>query len=144
MGILSSPEKSQALRDNLLSCARRGYHTGSPPFGYVKARPGSEVSLINEHEAPTIREAFRLACDGRTVAEIALLLRVSGLFGRDGKPLGRSSVHALLTNPHYAGYVRLNGNIYPGRHAPLVSPATFAAAADLLSGRRATWSAPFD
>lgn len=137
MGSLSSSHKSESLRANLRSAVSRGFHTGNLPFGYTYPPPAvTELpAVVVEHEAIVVREAFRLALAGHSLAEIAFLLQKSGLRGRNGY-LSKSSIYSMLTNPFYAGMVRLNGELYPARHQSLVGLAEFGRVSELLGKRK--------
>ncbi|MCG2947346.1 recombinase family protein, partial [Escherichia coli] len=39
---------------------------------------------------------------------------------RPSKPVGKSTLLRILTNPYYRGQVRFKGAVYPGIHEPLV------------------------
>ncbi len=52
-----------------------------------------------------------------------------------GKTLCRSAIYKILTNPFYCGQMIRNGEIYQGRHEPMVSPEEFGRVQDLL-GRK--------
>jgi site-specific DNA recombinase len=51
------------------------------------------------------------------------------------KPLGISHLHKQLRNPYYMGLVRYRGVLYPGKHEPIVSPATWHGVQDLLAAK---------
>ena len=38
-----------------------------------------------------------------------------------GKPIAASKVHDILSNPFYVGEFRISGEVYKGKHPPLVS-----------------------
>src|SRR5262249_45207288 len=54
---------------------------------------------------------------------------------KGGKPLSRSAVYRILTQPFYAGVLIWGGKTYKGAHEPVVSIAEFDRVQELL-GRR--------
>jgi site-specific DNA recombinase len=116
--------------------AKRGGTPTIAPLGYlnvgerVEGREVRTVALDSER-APLIKLAFTLYATGRfSINELAALLETKGLRSRgtrrySPRPLNHSSLHAVLSNPYYAGWVRYRGKRYKGRHEPLVSQAQF-------------------
>ena len=49
-----------------------------------------------------------------------------GLVGYWGKPLVLARIHSILANPFYIGMFRFNGEMYEGKHPPIVSRELFA------------------
>jgi hypothetical protein len=66
-------------------------------------------------------------------AEHEWALRTRKTAVRGGKPLSFQYVFRLFANPYYMGLIRLrNGEAYKGAHPPMVTPAEFEQAQDLL------------
>jgi site-specific DNA recombinase len=59
-----------------------------------------------------------------------------GLRSRNGKPLGVSSLHAMLTNSFYTWKLRYGGELFFGNHQPVIDEALFASTQTVLFGRR--------
>jgi site-specific DNA recombinase len=81
--------------------------------------------------APAVQAAFRLRARGWPLGRIREALDAQGTRSSRGKPLSRQALRAIFANPFYAGVVRLNGKLYPGKHQPLVSGELFDAASAL-------------
>jgi len=64
------------------------------------------------------------------------ILTAKGLVSRNGRPLGASALHAILTNPFYAGKLRYGGELLDGSHEPLVSRQVYERAQEALAMRR--------
>ncbi len=56
-----------------------------------------------------------------TLQEIADMAYKWGLLGVKGKPLSKSSIQRLLSNPFYAGIMVYNGKRYSGSHKKMIS-----------------------
>ncbi len=52
------------------------------------------------------------------------------------RPLGKSSVHRMLTNPYYRGLVQFQGVTYRGVHEPLVPPEVWYQVQTILDTHR--------
>ena len=110
---------------------REGKHINRPKTGYSLV----DGLLVPNQDAERVREVFRLRAGGMGLRDIE---------GRTG--LRYSTVASILRSRVYLGEVPHNGQWFPGRHEPLVTPEEFAAAnrgfvpgrrrgRDLLSGR---------
>lgn len=128
---------SDALSENVSRGIRTkvegGGHPNLAPFGY---RNDKETRSVVPDPAyfPLVRRMFDLALTGnhsaRAIARIARDewgLRTPKHKKIGGTPIGTSSVHRLLTRPFYAGLVRWRGDLYQGRHEPVVSIGEFEA-----------------
>jgi len=102
----------------------RGLPSGKIPLGYNKEASGQIV--LDAEVAENVRYAFILV-DLYEYSVRKALEKVTGcgLRSRNGKPLGVSTLYAILTNPFYAGWVRYNQILYRGIHQPLVTDEVF-------------------
>ena len=111
-----SKENAKHVLRSMKENARQGYWNGSePPFGYQAVeveRRGSRIKkrlAIDPVEAETVRLIFRLFLEGDDgsgpmgVKSIAVWLNTQGYRTRGGATWGIGPIHALLTNPVYAG-----------------------------------------
>ena len=71
---------------------------GVPPLGYDIAN-GNYV--VNPMEARTVQTIFEMYGAGRSYNQI--LDAVAGAVGKRGRPLGKNSLHSILTNERYIG-----------------------------------------
>jgi site-specific DNA recombinase len=138
--------------------AKRGGTPGIAPLGYLNVREmvdGREVRTVDldPERAPLVKLAFDLYVTGRfSINELVTLLEAKGLRSRGNRrysprPLNHSSLHAILSNPYYAGWVTYRGQTHRGRHEPLVSQTRFdevqaVLQAHRLSGERERKHAP--
>jgi site-specific DNA recombinase len=76
---------------------------GTPPLGYdiVKGR-----YVINEGEARLVRKIFESYGSGGSYDEI--LASLGGALGKMGRPIGKNSLHSILTNERYIGVYTWN------------------------------------
>ena len=106
------------------------------PLGYLHVRTmqnGREVRgvEIDPERAPLVKWAFEAYADGNwTLRRLLTELHERGLTSRAGprtpaKPIGKTVLHRMLTNPYYIGVVTYQGVCYPGKHEPLISTQLF-------------------
>lgn len=108
-----------------------GWRPNCAPAGY-RNDYATKTIIPDEERFDTIRRLFNLALSGRySVPTLATMLRDewgyrSPIRKRSGGcPLSRSGVYNLLSNPFYAGYIKWNGQLYTGRHIPMISWSDF-------------------
>ena len=117
--------------------AKAGDFPGCASLGYKNAWDGQKkVVVIDEGKAPLIIEAFEIAVQGASLGAIIKELTPRGLLSRNGKPLGLSSLHLLLTNPFYTGKIRYAQEVLPGNHEALVNEALFLSVKNELARKR--------
>ena len=115
---------------------RSGIYTGKPLNGYLKV-PCTDIHQVDEAKRAQIAQIFRLAAaTGLSLRTLLEEARRSGLTSSRGQTLSLNSLHLMLTNPFYCGLIRLNEELYPGRHEALVTPTIFEAVQRRLKGRR--------
>ena len=100
----------RGMNDNAIQCKVNG----SLPFGYKRGEDGRYA--LNEPKAAIVQEIFiRVACMEPFV-DIANDLNARGIKTSRGKPWGKNSFHALVTNERYLGVyiyddIRVEGGI---------------------------------
>lgn len=94
-----------------VAAIKRGCFLGNvPPYGYKKIKIGKDHTLeIVEEEAEIVRLVFDLYVkDDLTPRSIAEKLNEMGVPAPLGGLWSRDTVHSMLRNDHYAGYVVYN------------------------------------
>ena len=126
--------------------ALEGRPFGQISFGYRNA--GDNRWIINEDEAPRVREAFRLASEGKCYRDIQNALDA---METDGRKWSQQRLRYLLTNVAYKGDYMTNKTVslVPGKqvrnrdykdqiyieehHEPIVSPQLFDRVQEIIS-----------
>lgn len=124
-------------REAIAEKAKQGEAFGPAPIGYlnVSTDEGKRVE-IDPQLAPLVKEAFQKATRVRTsLRKIVRELAPKGLISDDGKPMSKTGLHKMLTNPFYVGEVRYKGQRFPGIHPPLVSQKLFDQVQERLTQR---------
>lgn len=118
------------LREEVMKGMRtkvqNGGYPGSAPVGYLNNKAEAEI-VIDPVQGPIVRKLFELYATGRyNVPELEKVANEMGLRYRNNpKPLSRSTLYEVLRNPVYYGMVRWNGEIFQGKHEPLITKDLF-------------------
>lgn len=120
----------------------QGWLPAPPPPGYMTVTVQSKkIHVPNPATYLSLEPLFQFALLPDSTLKAATQEAANlGLTTRKGKPLVKSAIHKLLTNPFYIGINRLNGKEYPGAQEPLISKELFYAVQDRLHNRRRTKS----
>ena len=117
----------------LLAKARRGVYPSQAPFGYRNCRVNETKTIaIDKKWAPVTINLFKRYTTGKyTFNQLALFLAKLGRLSRSNrinkgnKVLADDRIKAILVNPFYYGFFKYCGELYPGKHQPLISKKLF-------------------
>jgi site-specific DNA recombinase len=135
---------SERIRDKIAAQRRKGkWSGGRPVLGYdVNRSEPSPKLVVNSLEAPRVRKIFTLYLQQGSLLPVVKELRRLGWINKawrsqrgrayGGRPFDKCSLHALLTNPLYAGRIRHKDATYAGEHEALVDEATWNAVQNRL------------
>ncbi len=115
-----SEETKKGMREK----AEQGIYPSFAPLGYINvASNGKRDIALDPETAPLIRRLFDLYATGEySLLEVTRAIDGEGLtHRRNGRPLTKSAVHKILSNPIYYGDFRWDGKTYEGSHTPLIS-----------------------
>lgn len=109
----------------------RGWRPNRAPIGYRNCKDTKTIIVDPDHFR-AVREIFAMMLQGTyTVTQIRHVLndeqgyRTPRFKRIGGSPLAHSTTYQILTNPFYAGYIRWNGEMHPGKHTPVITLAEF-------------------
>ena len=125
----------ERIRDKIAASKKKGLWMGGwVPLGYDA---DGRTLTINEAEAATIRQLFRLYLDLGTVAAVEEEAKRLGLItkryvarnGRQtgGLPFSRGHLYKILSNPLYVGEIAHRDRRYGGQHPAIVDRTTWDA-----------------
>ncbi len=122
------------LRDETKKGMRGRYKQGlfplPAPIGYLDRGRGLPKG-IDPVKGPLVRRMFELYASGRYGhVQLAEMMYDLGLRTKRGKRVDKSTFSWMLSNPFYYGVIRLKatGEVFEGRHQPLISQTLFRAA----------------
>ena len=95
------------------------------PLGYLNDRVTRTIT-VDPHSGPLIRTAFELYATGTyTLKLLRDKVNALGLLGKKGRELSVSNYQYILRNPVYYGLIRFSGELYEGKHDPLITKQLF-------------------
>ncbi len=127
------------LRENvkrgLRQKIRNGVWPGWAPVGYLN-NPKTRLIDIDREKAGKVRKFFMLYSTGKyTLKSLANWCREKGLHGNLGKEIAVSNVQKILANPFYIGLMKYRGEIFEGKHEPLISKKLFDKCQEVMAKR---------
>ena len=131
--------QSKYYVDNLSENIKRGHRNKvkegiwpqMSPLGYVN----KNKRIVPDPEiAPLIKKTFEAYATGSfTLRELRDKFNALGLKRKSGKELAVSNYQKLLKNPIYTGLMRYNGEIFEGKHEPIISKKLFDTVQEVMS-----------
>ena len=117
---------------------RRGEWLTHAPLGYVNNQKTRNIEP-DVVKAKVIVRAFEEYSKGlHNFNSLSHFLAEHGVAQRSGKPLVKASVKTMLSNRSYLGFVKHNGEYFPGSFAPILTPSLFEAVQKRLAERAHT------
>ncbi|MEM9710316.1 MAG: recombinase family protein [Pseudomonadota bacterium] len=131
---------AERIRDKIAASKKKGlWMGGNVPLGYKAV---GRTLAIEEAEAATIRTIYDLYRKHKTVRRVTEHADNLGLQTRrtersngktkGGHPFTRGHIHAILTNPIYAGRIRHKDKVYDGQHPAIIEPENWEEIQKLL------------
>ena len=130
--------QSKYYVDNLSENIKRGHRNKvkdgiwpqMAPLGYVNK---NRKIVPDENIAPLIKKTFEAYSSGSfTLRELRDKFNALGLKRKSGKELAVSNYQKLLKNPIYTGLMRYNGEIFEGKHEPIISKKLFDSVQEVM------------
>jgi DNA invertase Pin-like site-specific DNA recombinase len=134
---------SKNVKRGLKAKAEKGWLPGLAPFGYKNELPGIKglSRIVKDSERfDLLRRAWKMIASGHhTGPEVLDTLNSQwGFRTRRGKPLAKSTLYRILTNPFYYGcfeYPKGSGHWFKGDHEPMVTTEEYDKV-QMLLGRK--------
>ncbi|MFA6584261.1 MAG: recombinase family protein, partial [Elusimicrobiaceae bacterium] len=115
---------SENIRRGFRQKLRNGIWPTCAPVGYLNDK-NTRAILPDKDRAVFIRKTFELYASGDyPLAEVRRIMNGVGLKGRH-TALSTSNYQYMLRNPVYYGVIRYKGEIYEGKHEPIITKALF-------------------
>ncbi len=100
------------------------------PLGYINE--GGKI-VVDENIAPLIKKTFEAYATGNfTLRQLRDKFNELGLKRKSGKELAVSNYQKLLKNPIYTGLMLYNGEIFEGKHEPIISKKLFDSVQEVM------------
>jgi site-specific DNA recombinase len=116
---------SENTKRGLRQKVRRGEYPGFAPIGYIND-PRTKTVVVDKKKSAIIRKAFELYAENNSrLEDISNFLAQCGICSSGGKNVKRDRISYLLSNPFYTGLFRYAGEVYEGKHQPVISKKIF-------------------
>ena len=135
---------SQNTKRGLRAKAEKGWFPGTAPMGYLnnKFKAKGEKDIVKDPKTfDLMRKLWDLLLAGNytiyKLADIAIdKWRLKGK--RSNEILNKNRLYEIFSNPFYCGRFKYGGEIYKGKHEPMVTEAEFEKAQVILGNRSKT------
>ena len=113
--------------------ARNGHYPSVAPLGYLND-PRTKTIAVDRRKSKIVRAAFELyAQNGSRLEDVSRFLFEHGVHTRPTKrwsdsgsrPLKKDQAKLILTNSFYYGHFRYAGEMYEGKHTPIIAKELF-------------------
>ena len=123
---------SENIKRGIRQKLRNGIWPAWAPLGYKNDKE-KRCIVVDREKAKYIRKAFELYATGEyPLSEIRKIINAAGLVGKKDKVLSVSNYQYLLKNPIYYGVIRYNGELYDGKHEPIITKKLFDRAQEVM------------
>ena len=127
------------LRENvkrgLRQKIRNGVWPGWAPVGYLN-NPKTRMIDTDQEKSGKVKKLFQLYATGEyTLKSLANWCKEKGLCGNLGKEIAIGNIQKILQNIFYIGLMKYRGEIFEGRHEPLISKKLFDKCQEVMSKR---------
>ncbi|MCL1983999.1 MAG: recombinase family protein [Methanomassiliicoccaceae archaeon] len=121
---LESEQIGERVRMGMERKARCGTGTlgSGHPYGYVYS---GGMLHVDVDEALTVRTMYKLYVKGMSMEDISRTLNDASIPAKKGGKWNKQSVHGILHNPLYAGFIKWDGIIRKGDHSAIIDPLLF-------------------
>ncbi len=115
----------------------QGHLPSQPPLGYkTVGESGHKIHVHDKEKAPLMIKMFELYATGNYSIDMLVdVMHKEGLRTKRVNKLVRSRMASLLSDPFYIGKFRWNGELYEGKHDPLISRELFERVQNMLKKR---------
>jgi site-specific DNA recombinase len=126
---------SENTKRGLRQKVRRGEYPSLAPVGYINDKRIKSV-VVDKKRAPIVRRAFELYAQGdKRLEDIADFLAQNNIISKNGKRIHITRATFILKNPFYVGLFRYAGEIYEGKHKPIIAKKLFDKVQEVLKQR---------
>ncbi len=126
---------SENTKRGLRQKVKRGEYPSYAPIGYINDSR-NKIIIVDKKKAKIIKEVFELYAKGNSrLEDISDFLAQRGIISRGGKRIHKTRATFILSNPFYCGLFRYAGEIYEGKHEPIIAKKIFDKVQEVLKQR---------
>lgn len=131
--------QSKYYIDNLSENVKRGHRNKAKegiwpqmaPLGYTNVKGGI---VVNAEMASLMRKVFEAYATGNyTLRRLQETFNALGLATKTGRSLAISNYQKMLKNPIYTGLMKYNGEMYEGKHEPIITKKLFDTCQEVMA-----------
>lgn len=117
---------------------QKGHYPNTAPLGYRNTTheltKGERVIKVDDETFPMVRKLWDILLkDELSVYQLTKKAEMMGLKTKTGKKLSRHGLYKILTNPFYHGQFQWSGELYQGKHKPMIRKDEFEEAQRILT-----------
>ena len=114
---------------------RRGKYPSIAPIGYINDVRNKTI-IVDKKKSKIIKATFEFYAEGNArLEDVSDFLAQKGILSRGGKRIHKDSITFILSNPFYYGHFRYAGDIYEGKHEPIIAKKLFDQVQGVLDDR---------
>jgi len=126
---------SENVKRGMRQKIRNGVWPDWAPVSYLN-NPKTRMIDVDLEKAPKVRKLFELYATGEyNLISLANWCKENGLRGNLNKEISPSNIHRILQNIFYIGLMKYKGEIFEGKHEPLISKKLFDKVQEVLAQR---------
>ncbi len=130
---------SEEVRKGQEEKLKQGWYPGQAKIGYKTIEvEGRRIPIPDEPTASLIKKALELFTTGNySVKKLTDTMYEEGLRSRQGKKVVTSRIYDMLIEPYYYGSFVWKGELYQGKHQPLITKEVYDKNQALLKRKNA-------
>ncbi len=126
---------SENIKRGIRQKLRNGIWPAWAPLGYVNDK-NARCIAVDKEKAKYIKRAFEMYSTGEyPLAQIRKIINSLGLVGKKGKMLSVSNYQYMLKNKIYYGMIEYNGELYDGKHEPIITKKLFDSVQEVMMNK---------
>ncbi|MBI3442330.1 MAG: recombinase family protein [Candidatus Sungbacteria bacterium] len=126
---------SENVKRGLRQKIKRGEYPSIAPVGYLND-VRTKTIVVNRKKAKVVKAAFELYAKNESrLEDISEFFYQHGVITKGNKRLFRNRVKNILTNPIYHGLFRYAGEVYEGKHEPIITKKLYDKVQEVLRER---------
>src|SRR3990172_8327876 len=126
---------SENIKRGIRQKLRNGIWPAWAPLGYVNDK-NARCIAVDKEKAKYIKRAFEMYSTGEyPLAQIRKIINSLGLVGKKGKMLSVSNYQYMLKNKIYYGIIEYNGELYDGKHEPIITKKLFDSVQEVMANK---------
>ena len=122
---------------------QKGWYPSVAPIGYVNTEDklkGEKEIHPDPERFTLVSKAWELVLSGMTVPQVleetkAMGLKTPATRSKSEKFLSLNGLYNLFRNPFYYGYFKWSGELFEGKHEPMITVDEFEKVQDFIAGR---------